>query len=215
MSNEISSLSLKRLFNRAGIKRVKHESYNKLIKYISNFSKQILEDTQTLIINRKNKTITEEDIKNGFIVNNLLKIIDNIHNGGNTEGFCHGSPSQCGIVPHIQPVNAPELQKGGDIDRITNTFCNGNTSQCFFDEVVDCKQSGGNLMNNEQYIFSIPNTQFQRFLNTLNFNDLKIAKSSVNYLQYIIEQNAVKYLLDKKKEMEDMNQKEFDLTENN
>ena len=70
-------------------------------------------------------------------------------------------------------------------------------------------------MNNEQYIFSIPNTQFQRFLNTLNFNDLKIAKSSVNYLQYIIEQNAVKYLLDKKKEMEDMNQKEFDLTENN
>ena len=127
MSNEISSLSLKRLFNRAGIKRVKHESYNKLIKYISNFSKQILEDTQTLIINRKNKTITEEDIKNGFIVNNLLKIIDNIHNGGNTEGFCHGSPSQCGIVPHIQPVNAPELQKGGDIDRITNTFCNGNT----------------------------------------------------------------------------------------
>jgi histone H3/H4 len=213
MSHEISTLSLKRLFNRAGIKRVKHESYNKLIKYISNFSKQILSDTTTLISNRKNKTITEDDIKNGLIVNNLLKIIDNIHNGGDSEGFCHGSPSQCGVVDQIVATNAPELQKGGTIDRLTNSFCNGNASQCFFDDIVDCNISGGGLLNNDEYIFSIPNTQFQRFLNTLHFNDIKMTKSSVNYLQYFIEQNAIKYLVDKKKEMEGMNQKQFDLLE--
>ena len=213
MSNEISTLSLKRLFNRAGIKRVKHESYNKLIKYISNFSKQILSDTTTLISNRKNKTITEEDIKNGLIVNNLLKLIDNIHTGGNSEGFCHGSPSQCGIVSQIVATNAPELQKGGTIDHITNTFCNGNGSQCFFDDIVDCNISGGGLLNNDEYIFSIPNTQFQRFLNTLHFNNIKMTKSSVNYLQYFIEQNAIKYLVDKKRDMEGMNQKQFDLFE--
>ncbi len=213
MSNEISTLSLKRLFNRAGIKRVKHESYNKLIKYISNFSKQILSDTTILISNRKNKTITEEDIKNGLIVNNLLKLIDNIHIGGNSEGFCHGSPSQCGVVSQVVATNAPELQKGGTIDRLTNTFCNGNGSQCFFDDIVDCNISGGGLLNNDEYIFSIPNTQFQRFLNTLHFNDIKMTKSSVNYLQYFIEQNAIKYLVDKKRDMEGMNQKQFDLFE--
>ena len=211
MSHEISSLSLKRLFNRAGIKRVKHESYNKLMKYITNFSKQILSDTNTLISNRKNKTITEEDIKNGLIVNNLLKIIDNIHIGGDSEGaiklpeFCHGNPSQCSIMS--------EMQKGGTVDRLTNTFCNGNGSQCFFDDIVDCNITGGGLLNNEEYIFSIPNTQFQRFLNTLHFNDIKMTKSSVNYLQYFIEQNAIKYLVDKKKDMEGMNQKQFDLLE--
>lgn len=216
MSNEISALSLKRLFNRAGIKRVKHESYNKLINYISDFSKQILLDTNTLILNRKNKTITEEDLKNGMIVNNLLKIIDNIHNGGDYEGFCDGSPSQCGVVDIVKSALAPELQKGGTVDRITNTFCNGNASQCFYDDIVfssDCQQLGGSLLNNEQYIFSIPTTQFQRFLNSLNFNNIKMTKSSINYLQYIIEQNAIQYLLDKKKSMEGMNQKQFDLIE--
>jgi histone H3/H4 len=215
MSNEISSLSLKRLFNRAGIKRVKHDSYNNLIKYISNFSKQILSDTNTLISNRKNKTITEEDLKNGLIVNNLLKIIDNIHNGGDNEGFCHGSPSQCGIVNQIIPVNSPEMQKGGAVDRIIpNTFCNGNVSQCFYTDLIsECKVGGGGIINNSEYIFSIPNTQFQRFLNTLQFKDIKMTKSSVNYLQYIIEQDAIKYLLDKKKDMEGMNQKQFDLME--
>jgi hypothetical protein len=105
------------------------------------------------------------------------------------------------------------LQKGGTIDRLTNSFCNGNASQCFFDDIVDCNISGGGLLNNDEYIFSIPNTQFQRFLNTLHFNDIKMTKSSVNYLQYFIEQNAIKYLVDKKKEMEGMNQKQFDLLE--
>jgi hypothetical protein len=183
------------------------------MKYITNFSKQILSDTQTLIANRKNKTITEEDIKNGIIVNNLLKIVDNIHNGGDSEGFCHGSPSQCGVVSQIIPTNAPELQKGGTVDRISNTFCNGYGSQCFFEDIVDCNIKGGGLSNNEEYIFSIPNTQFQRFLNTLHFNDIKMTKSSVNYLQYLIEKNAIKYLIDKKRDIESMNQKQFDLTE--
>jgi histone H3/H4 len=217
MSKEISSLSLKRLFNRAGIKRVKHDCYNNLIKYISNFTKQILSDTTTLISNRKNKTITEEDIKNGHIVNNLLKIIDNIHNGGDSEGFCHGSPSQCGIVNQVIPVNAPEMQKGGTVDRIIpNSFCNGNPSQCFYSDLAtECKVGGSVIRDNNEYIFSIPNTQFQRFLNTLQFNDVKMTKNSVNYLQYIVEQDAINYLIDKKKDMDDMNQKQLDLIEEN
>ena len=214
-SKEISSLSLKRLFNRAGIKRVKHESYDQLAKYMTNFTKQVLTDTNILISNRKNKIMTEEDIKNGLIVNKLLHIIDNIHNGGNYEQFCHGNTSQCGVEGTIIPTSEPGKMTGGTFDRITNTFCNGNTSQCFFDDVVDCNMSGGGLLNNDEYVFSIPNTQFQRFLNTLHFNNMKITKSSVNYLQYFVEQNAIKYLIDKKKDMEDMNQKQFDLLEEN
>ena len=215
MSKEISSLSLKRLFNRAGIKRVKHESYEQLAKYMTNFTKQILSDTNVLISNRKNKIMTEEDIKNGLIVNNLLHIIDNIHKGGNSEIFCHNQITQCGVEGTIIPTPEPGIMKGGTFDRITNTFCNGNTSQCFFDDVVDCNMGGGGLLNNDEYVFSIPNTQFQRFLNTLHFNNMKITKSSVNYLQYFVEQNAIKYLIDKKKDMEDMNQKQFDLLEEN
>jgi len=215
MSKEISSLSLKRLFNRAGIKRVKHESYEQLAKYMTNFTKQILSDTNVLISNRKNKIMTEEDIKNGLIVNNLLHIIDNIHKGGNSENFCHGNNSQCGSDPPIIAPPEPGKMTGGTYDSITNTFCNGNTSQCYFDDVVDCNMGGGGLLNNDEYVFSIPNTQFQRFLNTLHFNNMKITKSSVNYLQYFIEQNAIKYLIAKKKDMEDMNQKQFDLLEEN
>ena len=211
-SNEISSLSLKRLFNRAGIKRVKHESYNQLLNYISDFSKQVLNDTNILIINRKNKTITEDDLKKGLIIHNLFDIIENSQNGGANEAFCHNSPSQCGITDYSSSNynNSGPNQEGGTVDPITNNFCNGLTSQCFFnDDLGSCNLlSGGNSINKNNYVFSIPNTQYQRFLNTLGIDDIKMTKQSLNYLQYITELHVTNYLISKNR---NMNQKEFDL----
>jgi hypothetical protein len=71
--------------------------------------------------------------------------------------------------------------------------------------------NGGSI---NDYIFSIPNTQFQRFLNTFNNNEQKMTKRAVNYLQFLTEQNAIDHLLKKKNEMENNNQKEFDLALN-
>lgn len=208
-SNEISSLSLKRLFNRAGIKRVKHESYNQLLNYISHFCKQVLNDTNILIVNRKNKTITEDDLKKGLIINNLFDIIENSQNGGGNEDFCHGSPSQCGMNENTSSnYNNGNTQNGGTVDPIRNVFCNGMTSQCFYeDSLTNCDfLSGGNLSSKNNYVFSIPNTQFQRFLNTLGIDDIKMTKQSLHYLQYITEQDVINYLISKNKD-----QKEFDL----
>jgi histone H3/H4 len=217
MSSEISQLSLKRLFNRAGIRRVKHDSYNELSKYMTKFTQNVLNYTITLVKNRKNQTINEDDLKKGLIVNDVFNIIGESQNGGNYEGFCHGNPSQCSNGYEANGAIASS-QTGGSMGTLNfggPAYCHNNATQCSYDDFA--AECGSDIMNGgsiNDYIFSIPNTQFQRFLNTFNNNEQKMTKRAVNYLQFLTEQNAIDHLLKKKNEMENNNQKEFDLALN-
>ena len=103
---EISQLALKRLFHRAGIKRISNKSYDKLYDMINLFVSNILDKSITLSNKRQNNTLNSDDIYKGYNVSNLLKIIENESDveqeGGSYTGYCDSEPSQCGI------------QKGGD-----------------------------------------------------------------------------------------------------
>jgi histone H3/H4 len=195
---EISQLALKRLFHRSGIRRISNGSYDKLYLHINEQVKNILEKSMTLIKNRQKNVLNNEDIRKGFILNNILNIISksSIQNGGEYIGYCDNEPSQCGDI-----VN----QKGG-ID-----FCDGQISQCgnySEDITLSCanKQNGG---GGGDYFFSIPSSQFNRLVTKLleENNNQKITKSAVNHLQYLIETSVVDQLIKKNVE----NNKVFNL----
>jgi histone H3/H4 len=103
---EISQLALKRLFHRAGIKRISNKSYDKLYGMLNLFVSNILDKSIILSNNRQNNTLNSDDIYKGYNVSNLLTIIENEgdtnQEGGEYTGYCDSEPSQCGI------------QKGGD-----------------------------------------------------------------------------------------------------
>jgi len=182
---DISQLALKRLFHRAGIKRISNGSYEKLYIHMVDEVKNILDKSITLIKNRQKNILNNDDIKKGFVLKNILNIISttSIQNGGEYKGYCDNEPSQCADVNN---------QVGGV------EFCDNQISQCgnFSEDVImncDIKQNGGT-----DYFFSIPSTQFNRLLiNVLKNNNHKITKSAVNYLQYLIETSTVKYLIQK------------------
>jgi histone H3/H4 len=192
---DISQLALKRLFHRAGIRRISNGSYDKLYLQICDELKSILEKSMTLIKNRQKNVLNNDDISKGFILNNILKIITNtsLQNGGEYLGFCDNEPSQCGDV-----VN----QKGGV------SFCDNEPSQCGMGS-DDISINANNIQNGgKDYFFSIPSTQFNRLVvKLLENNNQKITKSAVNNLQYLLETSIVEQLIKKNVE----NNKVFNL----
>jgi histone H3/H4 len=97
---EISQLALKRLFHRAGIKRISNKSYDKLYGMINLFVSNILDKSIILSNNRQNNTLNSDDIYKGYNVNNLLTIIENesetSQEGGAYTEYCDSDPSQKG-----------------------------------------------------------------------------------------------------------------------
>jgi len=185
---EISQLSLKRLFSRAGIKRVSSNSYNQLYHLIQDITLNILDKSSTLVKSRQNNILSQDEIKNGFVLTSILDIINNqIQDGGEDSGWCDNEPSQCG--------NSVDLGKIGQTGGVA--YCDGNLSQCgnFSEEAIStCKinQSGSGV-----YFFSIPTTQYHRFINDLiskNYKNLKITKSGLKELQYSVETRAIEYI---------------------
>ena len=174
---EISQLALKRLFHRAGIKRISNKSYDKLYDMINLFTNNILDKSITLINNRQNNILNSEDIYKGYNVSKLLTIIEN-ENGSNQEGgeyigYCDNELAQCGI------------QKGGEYIG----YCDNELAQCGI-------QKGGG-----DYFFSIPTTQFNRLIkkNLESFNSQKITKSALQQFQYLMETSIVNSLIEKNK----------------
>jgi histone H3/H4 len=192
---DISQLALKRLFHRAGIRRISNGSYDKLYLHICDELKNILEKSMTLTKNRQKNVLNNDDISKGFILNNILKIItrSSLQNGGEYAGFCDNEPSQCGDV-----VN----QTGGV------SFCDNEPSQCGIGS-DDISINPNNIQNGgKDYFFSIPSTQFNRLVVRLLENtNQKITKSAVNNLQYLLETSIVEKLIKKNVE----NNKVFNL----
>lgn len=166
-SGYISALSLKRLFQKAGIYRVSSDSYNKAHLMVEDFVENLLEKASTF---SKRNVIGTESIHKGELVDNLLKIVDEQAGGG--DNYCDGEPSQCG----------------------GRAFCDGDISQCgqFSEEVVEaCKtQEGGD------YYFSIPKSQFRRLVQSKmsEFSGLVITKSAVERLQFNVENKIISNL---------------------
>lgn len=189
---EISQLALKRLFHRAGIKRISTNSYEKLYSQINQLINSVLDKSITLINNRQNNVLNRDDIQKGYILGNLLNIIDNVvQDGGEYKGYCDNEPSQCADVSNV-------IQQTGGV-----AFCDGEISQCgnYSEDIANgCEkmsQNGGG-----DYYFSIPSTQFNRLIkNQLEtYNNQKITKSAVSHLQYLIETSIVSSLVEKNKQ---------------
>ena len=190
----ISQLALKRLFYRAGIKRISNGSYEKLYLFINDELKNILDKSTTLIKNRQKNVLNNDDIKKGFVLNNILNIIrkSSIQNGGEYKGFCDNEPSQCADVSN--QIGGMSLYD----DQISQ-------SENFSDDLV-LNYNKHNV--GVDYFFSIPSTQFNRLVtNLLESNNQKITKSAVSYLQYLLESSTIEYLIKKNSE----NNKVFNL----
>jgi histone H3/H4 len=180
---DISQLSLKRLFQRAGIKRISNTSYEKLYLQINELISNIIDKSVTLINTRQNNVLNNDDIQKGFFLTNLLNIIETtVQSGGEYKGYCDNEASQCADVFQ---------QKGGI------SFCDGELSQCGDYSKDVGKQNGGG-----DYFFSIPSTQFSRLIKNILFmhKNQKITKSAVNHLQYLVETTIVNSLIKKNKE---------------
>lgn len=208
----ISQLSLKRLLHRAGIKRISNDSYEHVYNYMNTYLNDISDKVHNLTKNRTNQTITMNDINNGYLLTNIIGII---HEGGNSSdsGYCHDQSSQCSNLSTkllLGGISTPKcgLQSGGNQE-----YCHGQPSQCTGLELCNLPLVGGSEKMNEDYYFSIPQTQFLRFIQGGN-NELKtkkITKSAFQQLQFLIENNTINYLMKKNKELQNMNINEFSL----
>ena len=173
---EISQLALKRLFHRAGIKRISNKSYDKLYGMLNLFVSNILDKSIILSNNRQNNTLNSDDIYKGYNVSNLLTIIENEgdtnQEGGEYTGYCDSELSQCGLL------------KGGEY----TGYCDSEPSQC-------------GILKGGDYFFSIPNTQFNRLIKKRlePYSSHKITKSALQQLQYLTETSIVNSLVEKNK----------------
>jgi histone H3/H4 len=214
----ISQLSLKRLFHRAGIKRISNDSYEHVYNYMNSYLNDIGDKVYNLTKNRSNQTITSNDINNGYLLTNIIDIIKT-QEGGNSDvyGFCHEQRSQCSnAIDSVLLPGATSIGKCGSQSGGYAPYCHGQPSQC--NGVYDCNTPlvGGADKMNEDYYFSIPQTQFLRFIQGGNsdLNKKKITKSAFQQLQFFIENNTINYLMNKNKDLQKMNINEFTFNSN-
>ena len=210
----ISQLSLKRLLHRAGIKRISNDSYNHVYNYMNSYLNDISDKVHNLTKNRSNQTITSNDINNGYLLTNIIGLI-HTQEGGNSNdfGYCHEQSSQCAnptnqLLPGATSTSRCGAQNGGNLV----SYCDNNPSQCGI--VCNIPQVGGTDKINNDYYFTIPQTQFLRFIQG-GSNELKtkkITKSAFQQLQFLIENNTINYLMNKNMDLQNMNVNEFSFT---
>lgn len=210
----ISQLSLKRLLHRAGIKRISNDSYDHVYNYMNSYLNDISDKVHNLTKNRSNQTITSNDINNGYLLTNIIGLI-HTQDGGNSNdfGYCHEQSSQCSnptnqLLPGASSTSRCGAQNGGSL----SGYCHNNPSQCGI--VCKIPQVGGTDKIDNDYYFTIPQTQFLRFIQG-GSNELKtkkITKSAFQQLQFLIENNTINYLMNKNMDLQNMNVNEFSLT---
>lgn len=208
----ISQLSLKRLFHRAGIKRIANDSYEHVYNYMNNYLNDMSDKVHNLTKNRSNQTITMNDINNGYLLTNIIDIIKTQEGGNlNNFGFCHEQSSQCSnpseqLLPGAISTPKCGLQNGGNIP-----YCHGQPSQCSSIELCNIPLVGGADKMSDDYYFTIPQTQFLRFIQggSNELNKKKLTKSAFQQLQFLIENNTIKYLMNRNTNLQNMNVNEF------
>ena len=210
----ISQLSLKRLLHRAGIKRISNDSYEHVYNYMNSYLNDISDKVHNLTKNRSNQTITSNDINNGYLLTNIIGLIHTQDGGNSTDfGYCHEQSSQCAnptnqLLPGASSTSRCGAQNGGN----QPMYCDNQPSQCGI--VCNIPLVGGADKNNDEYYFTIPQTQFLRFIQG-GSNELKtkkITKSAFQQLQFLIENNTINYLMNKNMDLQNMNVNEFSLS---
>ena len=189
----ISQLSLKRLCHRVGIKRISIDSYKPLYQYMISVLLDLVDKIKTLSKSNKTNIINEHDVENARIVLSLL--INRIQYGGDLTdypGFCDGNNSQCNNMPEPIQSIIP-----GVTPTIENPCIRGPP-----------EMNGGGI--NEHY-FTIPLTQFERFLeqhlpNNCSFH---FSDNGMDRLQYHIENITMQYLANRNKTLQEDNIKQF------
>ena len=194
MKQTISQLSLKRLCHRVGIKRISVDSYKPLYQYMISVLLDLVDKIKTLSKSNKTNIINEQDVEEARIVLSLLQ--NRIQSGGDVRdypGFCDGMNSQCSNVTEPGQSIIPGVV-------IENT-CAG---------VPSTMNGGGGGIKNEHY-FTIPLTQFERFVyqylpNNCSFH---FSNEGMDRLQYHIENITMQYLADINKTLQEQNIKQF------
>jgi histone H3/H4 len=189
--SEISQLSLKRLFNQAGIKRVKQESYGKLNNFINTFTHKLLDNIVVLNRDKKRTSINEEDVNNGMIIEDILQIINtqnsNVDNFTQVGGLVHDVDIYQSYPSQVEPINIPiSVASGG----------------------------GSNDGTNIATVNNIPTTQFYKLSNNIlnnlsGENKYHISRKAFSRLQYLVEKNSIQYLLHHKHRNNILGNKEF------
>jgi hypothetical protein len=147
----------------------------------------------------KTKIISEKDVEDARMV---LSLIENrIQQGGKSTdypGFCSGMESQCS--------NMPEMVKS-----LTTGIVVTDDSVAGLPEIMNGGGNSGNKSGKEEYYFTIPLTQFERFLEqhlphrcSFEFSD-----DGMDRLQYHIENMTMQYLAERNEQLQEQNIKQF------
>lgn len=198
MKQTISQLSLKRLCHRVGIKRISVDCYKPLYQYMISVLIDLADKIKILSKSTKTKIISEKEIEDARIVLSLLQ--NRIQQGGNSTdypGFCAGMESQCSNMSVIGP-SLTQVVVEDSVAGIPVTMNGGGGS-------------GGSKSCKEEYYFTIPLTQFERFLEqylpqrySFTFTD-----DGMDRLQYHIENMTMRYLAERNKQLQEQNIKQF------
>jgi len=208
MKQTISQLSLKRLCHRVGIKRISVDCYKPLYQYMISVLVDLADKIKILSKSTKTKIISEKDVEDARMV---LSLIENrIQQGGKSTdypGFCSGMESQCSNMPEIvkslttgivvtddSVAGFPEIMNGGG-----GSGNSGNSG------------NGGNKSGKEEYYFTIPLTQFERFLGQhLPYRcSFEFSDDGMDRLQYHIENMTMQYLAERNEQLQEQNIKQF------
>lgn len=194
----ISQLSLKRLCHRVGIKRISVDSYKPLYQYMISVLLDLVDKIKTLSKSNKTKIINEQDVEDARIIISLLQ--NKVQHGGDAKdypGFCDGMNSQCSNIPEVGQLIIPGA--------IAEDSCAGGPPQM--------NGGGGGDNGKQEHYFTIPLTQFERFVSQhLPSNcSFHFSNDGMDRLQYHIEQITMKYLADKNKILQEQNIKQFSL----
>jgi histone H3/H4 len=196
MKQTISQLSLKRLCHRVGIKRISIDCYKPLYQCMISILVDLADKIKIVSKSMKTKIITEKEIEEARMI---LPLIENrIQQGGKSvdyPGFCAGMESQCSNMPEIGQSTTPGA--------IIEDSCAGIPGVM--------NGGGGSKSGKEEYYFTIPLTQFERFLRqhlphrcTFEFSD-----DGMDRLQYHIENMTMQYLAERNKQLQDQDIKLF------
>lgn len=194
MKQPISQLSLKRLCHRVGIKRISVDSYKPLYQYMISVLLDLVDKIKTLSKSNKTNIISEQDVEEARVVLSLLQ--NRIQSGGDARdypGFCDGMNSQCGNIPEPAQFTIPGV--------VIESTCAGAPST----------MNGGGVSDKHEHYFTIPLTQFERFVShhlphncSFHFSD-----EGMDRLQYHIENITMQYLADINKTLQEQNIKQF------
>ena len=200
MKQTISQLSLKRLCHRVGIKRISVDCYKPLYQYMISVLIDLADKIKILSKSTKTKIISEKDVEDARMVLSLLE--NRIQQGGKSTdypGFCSGMESQCSNMPEIvKSLTTGIVVTDDSVAGLPGTMNGGGGNS-------------GSKSGKEEYYFTIPLTQFERFLEqhlphrcSFEFSD-----DGMDRLQYHIENMTMQYLAERNEQLQVQNIKQF------